>query len=121
MLFRSDGYSFSVAGGGRYDEMIEKFSNVKTSAVGFSIGFERIVTILKDFSSQELKLCEGGVAFIIEKGVDMQRKMQAFKDAQGLREQGKTVTVQPMKKNVKFQLAELEKSGFTEFRKIYKD
>lgn len=116
-----DGYSFSVAGGGRYDEMIEKFSNVKTNAVGFSIGFERIVTILKDFSSQELKLCEGGVAFIIEKGVDMQRKMQAFKDAQALREQGKTVTVQPMKKNVKFQLAELEKSGFTEFRKIYRD
>ncbi|MBQ2122122.1 MAG: ATP phosphoribosyltransferase regulatory subunit [Bacteroidaceae bacterium] len=34
-----DNYNFSVAGGGRYDEMIGKFSNQKVPACGFSIGF----------------------------------------------------------------------------------
>ena len=38
----------SVAGGGRYDEMIGKFGSNQTPACGFSIGFERIITILKD-------------------------------------------------------------------------
>lgn len=42
------GYNFSIAGGGRYDEMIGKFCGQKIPACGFSIGFERIITILKD-------------------------------------------------------------------------
>ena len=45
-----DGYNFSIAGGGRYDEMIGRFSNQQVPACGFSIGFERIVTILKDLN-----------------------------------------------------------------------
>ena len=43
-----DEYNFSIAGGGRYDKMIGKFSGQDVAACGFSIGFERIVTILKD-------------------------------------------------------------------------
>lgn len=43
-----DGYNFSIAGGGRYDKMIGKFCGQDVSACGFSIGFERIITILKD-------------------------------------------------------------------------
>jgi len=39
-------YSSSVAGGGRYDDLIGKFINEKIPAVGFSIGFERIFDIL---------------------------------------------------------------------------
>jgi histidyl-tRNA synthetase len=42
------GYGFSIAGGGRYDDMIGKYAGIKVSACGFSIGFERIITILKD-------------------------------------------------------------------------
>ncbi|HML46393.1 MAG TPA: HisS family protein, partial [Clostridia bacterium] len=40
------GYPGSVAGGGRYDGMIGKFTGQPTPAVGFSIGFERIVSLL---------------------------------------------------------------------------
>ncbi len=36
----------AVGGGGRYDEMIGKFTGKNTSACGFSIGFERIVMLL---------------------------------------------------------------------------
>ncbi len=114
-----EGYSFSVAGGGRYDEMIEKFSGVKTSAVGFSIGFERIVTILKDHCEEELKITNDGVAFIVEKGISAEKKVKIFREAQSLRDGGKVVTVQMMKKNVKFQIDELAKNGYTEFRRIY--
>lgn len=38
----------AVAGGGRYDNLIGKFINEKIPAVGFSIGFERIFSILTD-------------------------------------------------------------------------
>ncbi|MGI6664999.1 MAG: histidine--tRNA ligase [Christensenellaceae bacterium] len=40
-------YTSSIAGGGRYDNMIEKFVGSATPAVGFSIGFERVLEILK--------------------------------------------------------------------------
>lgn len=39
-------FGSSVAGGGRYDEMIGKFLGESVPAVGFSIGFERITTIM---------------------------------------------------------------------------
>ena len=38
-----DDFGGSVAGGGRYDKMIGKFTGQDTPACGFSIGFERIV------------------------------------------------------------------------------
>ena len=39
-------FSGAVAGGGRYDDMVGKFLGQKVPAVGFSIGFERICSIL---------------------------------------------------------------------------
>ncbi|MFQ8900842.1 MAG: ATP phosphoribosyltransferase regulatory subunit [Lachnospira eligens] len=36
----------AIAGGGRYDNLIGKFLGQQVSAVGFSIGFERIFSIL---------------------------------------------------------------------------
>ncbi|MEG1528448.1 MAG: histidine--tRNA ligase [Clostridia bacterium] len=39
---------YSVAGGGRYDKLIEKVSGTPTCACGFSIGFERISAYLGD-------------------------------------------------------------------------
>ncbi|MGI5990213.1 MAG: histidine--tRNA ligase [Lachnospiraceae bacterium] len=38
----------SIAGGGRYDNLAGKFLGKQVPAVGFSIGFERIFSILKD-------------------------------------------------------------------------
>ena len=38
----------TVGGGGRYDNLIGKFIGESVPAVGFSIGFERIFTILKE-------------------------------------------------------------------------
>ena len=39
---------FSLAGGGRYDNLIGKFLGQAVPACGFSIGFERILTVMKE-------------------------------------------------------------------------
>lgn len=44
----SPALSSSIAGGGRYDDMAGKFLKHSVPAVGFSIGFERIFTILSE-------------------------------------------------------------------------
>lgn len=43
---RSENFGSSVAGGGRYDKLIGKFLGEDHPACGFSIGFERIFSIL---------------------------------------------------------------------------
>lgn len=115
-----DGYGFSIAGGGRYDKMIGKFSGQDVCASGFSIGFERIITILKDKLDGEMKISADNLAILIEKGVSTEKKLELFKKAKELREAGTTVTIQPMKKNMKQQISLLEKEGYTEFQKVYR-
>lgn len=114
-----DGYNFSIAGGGRYDKMIGKFSGQDVPASGFSIGFERIVTILKDHMKNGSRLPEGSVAYLIGNKVALERKVEVLAQARKMREQGLTVTVMPMAKNIKHQIELLEAEGFTKFEKIY--
>jgi len=117
-----DGYGFAIAGGGRYDEMIGKFSGQQTAAAGFSIGFERIITILKDQENlTAMKPAGEPIAILIQNGAPAEKKLQAFTEAKKLREEGRTVTIQPMRKNTKAQVEKLEAEGYTDFRKIYAD
>lgn len=48
----SNEFRGSIAGGGRYDNLIGKFLKESVPAVGFSIGFERIFSILLDRAYQ---------------------------------------------------------------------
>lgn len=48
----SDKFSSAVAGGGRYDDLIGKFTGEKIPACGFSIGFERIFAILSEMNAK---------------------------------------------------------------------
>lgn len=48
------GYSFSVAGGGRYDGLIGRFAKDSLPAVGCSLGYERIDTVLLDLGAGAL-------------------------------------------------------------------
>ncbi len=45
---QSDEFKGSLGGGGRYDTLLNKFQNDLVPAVGFSIGFERIVDLLME-------------------------------------------------------------------------
>eukprot|EP00826_Nyctotherus_ovalis_P066966 TRINITY_DN9960_c0_g6_i1.p1 TRINITY_DN9960_c0_g6~~TRINITY_DN9960_c0_g6_i1.p1 ORF type:complete len:391 (-),score=127.65 TRINITY_DN9960_c0_g6_i1:141-1313(-) len=47
----------SIAGGGRYDDLIGMFAGKQIPAVGFSFGIERIFTILEDKMQGKLNAC----------------------------------------------------------------
>ena len=116
-----DGYHFSIAGGGRYDEMIGRFSNQQVPACGFSIGFERIITILKDLNWSEGVGQKQRRAFLVDERVEPAKLLEVFRTATRMREEGMIVTVQPLKKNAKFQVETLEKCGYREIKKVYQD
>ncbi|MBR5347712.1 MAG: histidine--tRNA ligase [Lachnospiraceae bacterium] len=112
-----EGFPFSVAGGGRYDEMVGKFTGTPTCACGFSIGFERIVTILLDqgytVETEEKK------AYLVEKTMPMDRLAEIISRAQEERKQGRAVLVSYMNKNRKFQKEQLANEGYTEIVDFY--
>ena len=115
-----EGFSGSVAGGGRYDKMIGRFTGNDTPACGFSIGFERILTILLDAG---FKIPDEGrkIAFLYEKNIDGNVLKNILKEAASLREAGNIVLVSKMNKNKKFQKEGLEKQGYTEFKEFYRE
>lgn len=43
----------AVAAGGRYDRLVEEFGGPSTPAIGFALGMERIVTLLKENWTEE--------------------------------------------------------------------
>ncbi len=115
-----DGFGGSVAGGGRYDKMIGKFTGMETPACGFSIGFERIVTILMD-AGFTVPAAAPKTAYLFEKGMDRERLSQVMKEATKERMAGGQILVAQMNKNKKFQKEQLQKEGYTEFKEFYKD
>jgi histidyl-tRNA synthetase len=118
-----DNFGISIAGGGRYDEMIGKFSGEDVCACGFSIGFERIIAVLKDagVTSLDEADAEGAVAFLVDGKASVEKRLEALRQANELRASGRNAAVLPMRKNMKRQIATLEDEGFTEFNKIYAD
>ena len=108
----------SVAGGGRYDKMIGKFTGNDTPACGFSIGFERIITIMLEKGFKIPGESEK-TAFLVEKNISGERMGEIIKEANALRADGKIVLIAKMNKNKKFQRETLEKQGFTEFKSFY--
>ncbi|MEI3176467.1 MAG: histidine--tRNA ligase [Lachnospiraceae bacterium] len=108
----------SVAGGGRYDEMIGRFTGMNTPACGFSIGFERIITILmeKGFTVPEQGPRK---AYLIEKGMPVEGMVKVLAEAKEERAAGVQVLVANMNKNKKFQKEQLSKEGYTEFKEFY--
>lgn len=115
-----EGFSGSVAGGGRYDKMIGRFTGNDTPACGFSIGFERIITILLD-AGFKIPDESRKIAFLYEKNIDGNVLKNILKEAASLRNEGNIVLVSKMNKNKKFQKEGLEKQGYTEFKEFYKE
>ena len=111
-------FGSSVAGGGRYDKMIGKFTGKDTPACGFSIGFERIVTILME---QGFRIPGAAVkkAFLVEKNMPAEKLCEVLKEAKAERETGAQVLVALMNKNKKFQKEQLAKEGYTEFKEYF--
>ena len=115
-----EGLGYSVAGGGRYDKMIGKFTGMDTPACGFSIGFERIVGMLLD-KGFTVPSAGGKVAYLFEKGLAADDLAEVIKEAMEARKAGTQVLVAQMNKNKKFQKEQLMKEGYGEFKEFYRE
>lgn len=106
------GYSGSIAGGGRYDKMVGKFSGRDVPACGFSIGFERVIEILTDKNFEPPDAAEK-VALIVDP--DRDNGSDILKAAAKLRGAGNRVSIQAKKKDFKKQLDSLLDQGYSHF------
>ena len=115
-----DDFGGSVAGGGRYDKMIGKFTGQDTPACGFSIGFERIVMLLLE---NGYKVPEKGEkkAYLLEKNMPREGILKVLEAARADREAGKQVLIVNMKKNKKFQKEQLRAEGYEEITDCFAD
>lgn len=113
-------FGSSVAGGGRYDKMVGRFTGQDTPACGFSIGFERIITILMDENFQIPDQAKK-IAYLVEKGISTQDLCKVIAKAQEERATGRQVLVVRMNKNKKFQKQQLMEEGYEEFEDFYKN
>lgn len=105
------GFGSSVAGGGRYDGMISKFTNKEEPACGFSIGFERIVNILRE-RSYEIKEDKRKIVLLYSTKTSTTKILEK---AKAIKQNGNIVSTYIQKKNLKNQLEVLKAEGFNYF------
>lgn len=115
-----DDFGGSVAGGGRYDKMIGKFTGHDTPACGFSIGFERIVMLLLE-NGYKVPGGRQKKAYLLEKKLPKEAMLKVLALAKADREAGRQVLIVNMKKNKKFQKEQLIEEGYTEIADCYAD
>lgn len=115
-----DGFAGSVGGGGRYDEMIGKFTGQSVPACGFSIGFERIVMLLLEQGfavPDQLKK----KAYLLDKRLSDEQLGAVYQRVKEERAKGMAINLLIMKKNKKFQKQQLEEEGYTEIEEVFAD
>ena len=108
------GYSWSIAGGGRYAKMIGRFLGGKQQvpACGFSIGFERLALIL-DEQGFEIPDTRKRIALLGAKDPESIKMMRAH--ASKLREEGNAVVLDYKAKNMGKQLDDFKAAGYSAF------
>jgi histidyl-tRNA synthetase len=103
----------SVAGGGRYDGMIGRFLGRNVPAVGFSIGFERIMDLLPDRAVERR-----AIALLHDGDVPPAVLLAAKAEA---RVSAPRVRLERARRNRKGQLDSLLAEGFTAFATVTAD
>jgi len=100
----------AIAGGGRYDNLIGKFLGQQVSAVGFSIGFERIFSILMEHG---VDLADKGnrIAVMYDEG-DL---TNAYRIAEKYRAEGKICSLYVKPKKMGKFLSKLQERGYAGF------
>ena len=100
----------AIAGGGRYDNLIGKFIGQQVSAVGFSIGFERIFSILMQ-NGVETKASADKIAVMYDEG----QVKEAYAIAEKYRAEGKVCSLYVKPKKMGKFLGKLEERGYKGF------
>jgi len=74
----------AVAAGGRYDRLVEEFGGPKTPAIGFAVGMERLITLLKEGGEVSQPSPDVFIATIGQKAVTEGTLMAERARAEGL-------------------------------------
>ena len=105
----SKNFRGSIAGGGRYDNLIGKFTGENIPAVGFSIGFERIFALLTE-SGYKIPDTKSRIALLYDK----EDTVKAICAAEKLRAEYDVVIFEKPKKLSKF-LDKIQSKGYYGF------
>lgn len=105
----SKNFRGSIAGGGRYDNLIGKFTGENIPAVGFSIGFERIFALLTE-SGYKIPDTKSRIALLYDK----ENTVKAICEAEKLRAEYDVVIFEKPKKLSKF-LDKIQSKGYYGF------
>jgi histidyl-tRNA synthetase len=99
---------YSLGGGGRYDGMVGTFLGTNVPAVGFSLGFERLVDLVADDGVED----SHSVAVLYEPTLSVDDLVAVKKElmAEGLR-----VRLVQKTKNTRAVLEQLDRDGFTRY------
>ncbi len=100
----------SIAGGGRYDDMIGKTSKTSEPAVGFSIGFERLVDILMNVVELESEPVKK-VLLLCDANKDNMADVISVADK--FRAEGYVVSMANKKKNLGKQINKAKDKGYS--------
>lgn len=101
---------YSIAGGGRYDEMVGNFIGQKIPAIGFSIGFERLVNQLIE---EKFKVPNLEKVVLLYDNND--KYIDVIKKADELRNLSYTVSIYEKTKKTGKQLTQFKDFGFSKY------
>lgn len=102
---------YSLGGGGRYDGMIGRFLGQDVPAVGFSIGFERIVDLLQDAADDG----DRSIVLVHDREVPV---AQLLRLKAGLVADGARVRLEQRPKNLKALLERATADGYASFATV---
>ena len=105
---QSIGAQGAVCGGGRYDGLVENLGGAKTCALGYAIGLERIILLMKaqETATPQNKKCEIYIAPMGESAVD-----KACELTKKLRDEGFYADCDIMGRKIKAQMKYADKIG----------
>lgn len=96
----------TICGGGRYDPLIEMLGGRPTPAVGFAIGAERVIELIKETSGEvDAPLCD---VYIAHQGGETELRARAL--AETMRDAGHRVIVHAGSKSFKNQMKRADQS-----------
>ncbi|MBN1397664.1 MAG: histidine--tRNA ligase [Bacteroidetes bacterium] len=98
----------ALAGGGRYDLLVDELGGKSTPGVGFAAGIERLIMVLAKLEKNEIKQAAPVLYFV---GLDETARAWAFVKANEMRKKGICVEVDYLGRSIKSQMREANRQS----------
>ncbi|ASI13374.1 histidyl-tRNA synthetase [Candidatus Mancarchaeum acidiphilum] len=105
--FKTSGENAALGGGGRYDNLISNYGGKQIGAVGFAVGVDRLLDVLKFQESKEITPAE-----VFISNIKKENYQYALKIANDLRSHGIKVDLNDSDRNLSNQLSYSNAIGF---------